>query len=251
MNRAQIAIQLYTVRDRTAQDFPQTLRELARMGYHAVEFAGYGGVSVIDLRAALEECDLRAIGAHVPFADLQTRTDEALTEARALGAQYVAVPSVPETHRGDVEDLRRLAGMLNNWGELCRAQGLSLAYHNHAYEFAPLESGNGRTMFDALVESTDPQLVGLELDIYWAAYAGVEPIGLLERYGARTSLVHIKDMALDAERSDAPVGEGTLPWDVILPAAARAGVLHYIVEQDNPGDSLEDARRSLRNLERF
>ncbi len=96
-----------------------------------------------------------------------------------------------------------------------------------------------------------PRLVGLELDLYWARYAGVDPEGLLESVADRVSLLHLKDMAPDEERSDAPVGEGTMPWDRLLAAGDRAGAEWFIVEQDHPHDALEDVRRSLRNLERM
>ena len=102
-----------------------------------------------------------------------------------------------------------------------------------------------------ILAATDPALVALELDVYWAQHAGADPVDLIQRHRSRVPLLHVKDMAGDADRADVPAGEGTLPWPRILEAAATAGTLWYIVEQDHPRDALDDVRRSLRNLEQL
>jgi sugar phosphate isomerase/epimerase len=89
-------------------------------------------------------------------------------------------------------------------------------------------------------------LVGLELDVYWANAGGGDPVALLERYGDRIRLLHMKDVGPDGR--DAPFGEGSLPWHELLPAAARAGVEWYVVEQDEPNDPLRDVETAFRNL---
>jgi sugar phosphate isomerase/epimerase len=104
------------------------------------------------------------------------------------------------------------------------------------------------TMWDVLVRETDPELVHLELDLYWVRYGGADPETLLRDLGDRVSLVHLKDMAPDEQRSDLPVGEGTMPWPELLNTADRAGVEWYVAEQDNPRDALEDVRISLQHL---
>jgi len=130
-------------------------------------------------------------------------------------------------------------------GELCRQEGVTFSYHNHDFEFAPLD---GTTMWDVLIRETDPGFVGLELDLYWIKYAGTDPETVLRAVGDLVSLVHLKDMAPDDTLSDLPVGEGTLPWSALLEAADAAGVEWFIVEQDNPRDALEDVKTSLQYL---
>src|SRR5205823_616372 len=136
----------------------------------------------------------------------------------------------------------------NRNGEICREVGLRFAYHNHAFEFAPL---GGTTMFDLLLEETDPELVAFELDVYWLRYAGIDEAELLRRLVGRVPLVHLKDMAAGEQREPAPVGEGIFQWREVLEACAAAGVEWYIVEQDNPSDPLAEVERSLRNLEKL
>jgi sugar phosphate isomerase/epimerase len=103
-------------------------------------------------------------------------------------------------------------------------------------------------MWDVLVGETDPEIVRLELDLYWIKYGGADPETVLRDVGERVSLVHLKDMAPENTRSDLPVGEGTMPWTGLLEAADAAGVEWYVAEQDNPGDALEDVRTSLQHL---
>ena len=248
MTPDQIALQLYTVRQHTGQDFVGTLRQVAEMGYRAVELAGLGGLPASEVRAALDELGLRAMGAHVPFARFESDLDGVVAEMQALGCEYAIVPSMPQDRRDDRGRALEAAELFNHWGERCRAAGLRFGYHNHAFEFAPLDGG---TLFDLLVANTDPSLVALELDLFWAHDAGVDPVALLGQLGGRVPLVHVKDREAGDERADAPVGDGILPWDRLLEASAAAGAQWYIVEQDHPKNPLDDVRRSLQYLERM
>lgn len=103
-------------------------------------------------------------------------------------------------------------------------------------------------MWDVLVRGTDPDLVHLELDLYWVKYGGADPETVLRDVGDRVSLVHLKDMSPDASLSDLPVGEGTMPWPDLLRAADEVGVEWYIAEQDNPGDAIADVKTSLKAM---
>ena len=244
MRRDQISLQLYTLREHTAGDMPATLRRLAEIGYTAVEFAGYGGLSPKDTRAVLDDLGLRASGAHVPLDSWEKDPEEVIADMHALNCAHAVVPIIPPERR-DEESVARLAKSFDRWGELCRAEGVTFSYHNHAFEFAPLGE---TTMWDMLLRETDPELVHLELDLYWVRYGGVDPESVLRDLGDRVSLVHLKDMADDEQRSDLPVGEGVMQWQELLRAADAAGAEWFIVEQDNPGDAFEDVRSSLRYL---
>jgi sugar phosphate isomerase/epimerase len=244
MRRDQISLQLYTVREHTARDMPATLHRLAEIGYTAVEFAGYGGLSPQDLRTLLDDLGLRASGAHVPVSSLEANPEAVVADMHALDCAHAVVPIIPPERR-DEEAVVRLAESFNRWGELCRSEDVTFSYHNHAFEFAPLGE---TTLWDTLVRETDPELVQLELDLYWVRYGGADPASLLRDLGDRISLVHLKDMAADEQRSDLPVGEGTMPWQGLLQAADDAGVEWFIAEQDNPRDAFEDVQSSLQRL---
>jgi sugar phosphate isomerase/epimerase len=245
MKRDQISLQLYTVREETARDMPGTLRKISDIGYPAVEFAGYGGLTPQTLKTILDDLGLRTSGVHVPLDSWDTNPETVLADMLTLDCAHAVLPSAPPERRGDEASVARLAEDLNRWGEQCRGQDVAFSYHNHDFEFAPLGT---TTMWDVLVRETDPELVGLELDLYWVKYAGTDPENTLQNVANRVSLVHLKDMAPDDTLSDLPVGEGTLPWTTLLEAADAAGVEWFIAEQDNPRDALEDVRTSLHHL---
>jgi sugar phosphate isomerase/epimerase len=233
------------VREETARDMPGTLREISDIGYPAVEFAGYGGLAPRDLKAILADLGLRTSGVHVPLEAWETNPETVIADMQALDCAHAILPLAPPGRRRDEASVARLAEDLNRWGEQCRREGVTFSYHNHDFEFAPL---GATTMWDVLVGETDPELVGLELDLYWVKFAGTDPEAILRDVADRVSLVHLKDMAPDDTLSDLPVGEGTLPWLTLLEAADAAGVEWFIAEQDNPRDALEDVRISLNHL---
>lgn len=245
MTEDQIALQLYTLREQTAADMLGTLQRVGEMGYRAVELAGYGNSSPREIRRALDKRGMRAAGAHAGVREWQ-QVDQVLDALHTLGCGYAVVPSLPADQRRTIAQVRTLCEQLNDWAEQCRDAGIRFAYHNHNFEFAPLED---TTIWDVLLASTDPTLVGIELDAYWAQYAGQTPVELIGRLAGRLPLLHVKDMANNPERNDVPAGSGVLNWGAILPAAARAGVEWYIVEQDHPQSPLDDVETSLRFLQ--
>ena len=245
MRQDQISLQLYTVREETARDMPATLRRISEIGYPAVKFAGYGDLSPQDLKTTVDDLGLRVSGAHVPYDSWETDPEQVIADMQALDCAHAILPMVPPEQRRDESAVATLAGSLSRWGELCRQEGLTFSYHNHDFEFAPL---GGATMWDVLVRETDPELVYFELDLYWVRYGGADPEPLLSDLGDRIPLVHLKDMSSDEQRSDLPVGEGTMPWNELLTAADAAGVQWYVAEQDNPRDALEDVKISLQSM---
>jgi sugar phosphate isomerase/epimerase len=248
MDKAHLGVQLYTLRSLTSGDMLGTLRRVAELGYGAVEFAGFAGTPVAVLRSTLDELNLRAAGAHVQYAAFTSDLQQVCEDLVTLGCEYAIVPSIPQEMRGDARTARELPARLEQWGKTCNDAGLRFAYHNHDFEFAPLE-GSGGTLFDAVL-TTDRAVVDLELDVFWVHYAGQDALSLLRDHGDRIRLLHVKDIAADEDPPDVPVGRGTLDWGAILPAGEAAGVRWFIVEQDNPRDPLDDIAQSARYLQR-
>jgi sugar phosphate isomerase/epimerase len=167
--------------------------------------------------------------------------------AKDLGCSYAVCSSIPEERRSDAAAYRAAGAILTRAGATAREYGLSLAYHNHAFEF---ERFDGHNAFDILIDASDPELVAAEFDVYWARYGGVDPVAYIRKLGARCRLIHMKDMAPDAERSFAEVGEGILDMQSIVDAGREVGAAWYIVEQDvsTKRPPLEAARLSLQNM---
>jgi len=172
---------------------------------------------------------LEVVGVHVDLARLEHDLDASLADVLILGSPYVICPWVPPERRS-AEGYRALAHMLNLIGAACRTRGLQLCYHHHDFEFERFGALSG---MEILLHETDPALLQVEIDVYWAAYAGVDPVALLRGLAGRVPLVHLKDMAADGSRAFAEVGHGVLDVESILAACDEVGVKWLVVEQDH------------------
>jgi sugar phosphate isomerase/epimerase len=254
-----LGAQLYTVRSVLPQKPRETLAAIRTIGYQEVE-ATFGGLD--ELWPVLQASGLKAVSVHLDSKDVTQGSADALVpifeRLKRRGFQYAVFPYLPETERGGVETMKALAGKLNRAGEKCKAAGLSFCYHNHAFEFAPAD---GSTLFQVLLDHTDPKLVSFELDVFWVSVTGHDPATLLKQLSGRVPLIHLKDKAegtpvmfKESVEREAfkEVGSGALDWPKILRAADAAHVAHYFVEQDQtPGDPLDSLRRSYTYLSKL
>lgn len=238
-------LQLYTVRDALDADREGTLERVAEIGYREVELAGLAGGTARAMRASLKRCGLDAPSMHASYDRLRDDVDSVLEEAGILGARFLVCPSVDAGERRTADDWKRVCRTLNGVGRLARGHGLVLAYHNHDFEF--VRFGAGTTPFQLLTTETDPQDVKLELDVYWVAKAGQDPVRLLHEFGDRVRLVHLKDLGSDGATVE--LGRGVLDMERIVRAALLAGVKHLFVEQDTSADPLASIAASLRFLQ--
>lgn len=250
-----IGAQLYTLRTVLPKQPLETLRALEQIGYAEVEVVANQMKLIWD---ALRQTRLKPVALHFDaalFTRGAAKLDAALDDARQRGFAYVLCPWVPPDERS-ADAMQRLGAALNEAGRKARQRGLALCYHNHAFEFAPLEGGG--TLFDRLLKETDPELVQIEFDIMWSQVAGVDPVSVLEKYKGRIPLVHLKNVRAGvgpqfheklAREDFEEVGRGVIDIPGVLKAAAAAGAKHYFVEQDQtPGDPLESLRGSYAYL---
>jgi sugar phosphate isomerase/epimerase len=241
----QIALQLYTVRGLAAVDLPGTLRSVAAAGYRAVELAGLPETAPSKLARLLGDAGLRVVAAHEGIERLRDDAAAVADRLATVDCPRLIIPWMPEEDRRTVDDVRRFAAELGGVARTLAERDIRLGYHNHAFEFAPLD---GTTVWDVLRAELPPE-VDLELDVYWAAFAGRDPVAEIGATADRVRLLHMKDRAAGPEPHDAPPGEGTLPFPQIVEAGRAAGVEWYIVEQDEPREPLADIARGLRYLE--
>jgi len=241
-----IGLQLYTVRGLMAKDFHGTLAEVAKIGYREVEFAGYFGHTPKDVRAALGMHGLSAPSAHMPFERIRSGWDQVLDDARTVGHEYVVVAWIPEEERRTADGWRRVGELFTSAGEKTRAAGMQFAFHNHNYEFTPVE---GRIPYDILLESSDRSLVQFEMDLYWITSGKGDPLAYFKQYPGRFPCVHVKDM--DAAGKMVDVGTGTIDWKRIFAQSGQAGIRHYFVEHDEPAVPFDSIRASYEYLKRL
>lgn len=234
-----VGLQLYTLRKEMAADFEGTLARVAELGYQEMEFAGYFDRSAAQVRAALDTNGLSSPAAHIPWSAVRDNLEGEIERAVGIGQRYIVIPYLQENER-TLDHYKRLVDTLNTAGEACRDAGLKMAYHNHNFEF---EAVDGVLPYDMLLSQTDPELVDMELDLFWISYAGVDPKPYLKEHAGRFTMLHVKD--LTADRKMAAVGEGAIDFAAIFAHAEQGGFKHYFVEHDNPVDAFASVTTSI------
>jgi sugar phosphate isomerase/epimerase len=249
-------VQLYTVRGLLAKDAAATLERVAAIGYSELEVLQ----PTLDVVAPLaRKLGLSIVSVHL---DGPTATGTGLAafidKARAHGVKYLVVPYVPPADRPrDRAGFQQLGQRLARMSQAARQAGLELCYHNHAFEFGT--DADGTRWLDVIMQETAASQMKLELDVFWAAVTGADPVAVIKQYSGRVALVHLKDKdpkapnvlveTQVAREAFVEVGSGALDFPSILAAARGAGVAHYFVEQDaTPGDPVDSLRTSFRYL---
>ncbi len=230
-----IGVQLYTVRNLIQNDLAGTLTAIRKIGYQNVEaFAAEYTMSARDLRTAILDAGLSVPSAHFGYDRLESQFDY----AKELGVECIICSMIPRSVANSAEGYKRGAEQFNKWGEQAKKMGLRFGFHNHDAEFQPYGDVTG---FDVLMRYTDPALVRWQMDCYWVAQAGHDPVAMLRRYGERMMSLHLKDRKPNAPTSFntgpgaahfAPVGEGTIDWVSIFRLAAKDHIPYMFVEQD-------------------
>lgn len=254
-----VGVQLYTVRTVLPQKPAEVLGAIDEIGYEEVE-ATYAGLDTI--WQALVATRLKPVSIHLDSTMVTKGNGDELTrtldQLRHRGFTFAVFPYLPPAERGGLDVIRALCDKLNHAGEKAKSAGLKFCYHNHAFEFEPME---GTTPFEVMMDHTDPKLVGLEMDVFWVSVAGHDPAELLAKLSGRVPLLHLKDKERGTPllyKESVPktafqeVGHGVIDWPKVLEAASSAGVSHYFVEQDQtPGDPVESLRQSFAYLSKL
>lgn len=243
--RNPIGVQLYTVRGEMQRDLEATLARVAEIGYQEVEFAGYFNRSPAEIAALLRQNGLSSPSTHVGFDAMRDDWERVLQDSAEAGHTYVTIPWIAVEDRRTISDWQRVAALFNERAAQAHAAGLRFAYHNHEFEFEPID---GTIPFDILLNETDPDLAGFELDIYWITYAGHDALDYFTRFPGRFSMTHLKDSAGAPDHEMRSVGSGSIDFPRIIAAADAAGVQHHFVEHDNPADPLASIQSSYEYL---
>ena len=249
-----IGLQLYTVRDLLDKDFEGTIQKVAAIGYRNLEFAGYYNRTPEQVRALLDRLGLVSTSSHIGAQLMRADAALQIRTAKTIGQDFITIPSYPFPRDGGIDAWKKGAAEFNQWGALCKAAGITLAYHNHSAEFAAV--AGGPSGYDVLMRETDPSLVAFEMDLYWTAFADRDPLALFAQYPGRFAMWHVKDLLLtNGTKGMAPVGKGTLNFREYFSHASQAGMKHFFVEHDTAaqyaGGSLASIQASYDNLKQI
>jgi sugar phosphate isomerase/epimerase len=252
-----VGVQLYTVRDLMKEDFDGTIAKVAQIGYKEVEFAGYFGRTGQQVRAAVDKNGLKAPSTHVQYDELDDKFPSVIETSKTIGMEYIVCPWIPEELRKSPDIWKQASDKFNKCGEQAKKAGIQFAYHNHWFEFLPVD---GKLPYDELLAMCDANLVKMELDLCWITTAGGDPIKYFDKYPGRFPLVHVKDLKkLPVITAGGPqnfgdtvdlteVGSGIIDWKKIFAQSEKAGIKHYIVEHDHPKQPLASIKTSYEYL---
>ena len=253
-------LQLYTLREALEKDFKGTIEKAANIGYRNLEFFNYSdgkyfGNSIQSVKSILNDLGLKAKSSHVLTGwsmpdNIGTMTNEwerTVADAAELGQSYITCAYLFDSERENIDDYKKLSDLLNTCGETTKEYGLQMTYHNHDFEFEALDN---QIPYDLLLSQCDVNLVKFELDLYWTARAGVDPIDYFKNNEGRFPLWHVKDMGAGEERFFSAVGEGVIDWQNIFNHASIAGLQQFFVEQDETksGKPFEEVAKSYNYL---
>ncbi|WP_162528393.1 sugar phosphate isomerase/epimerase [Novosphingobium sp. BW1] len=271
-HRLPIGVQVYAVDEFAKKDLIGTFASLSAIGFGALELAGFHGATPQQLRAAADSAGLAITGVHLNDKQLGTTDEDArkiAADLAVLGARNVVMqmfifPRDIARREGEVfptylhralrekgaEQWKQTAALLNARGAALQREGLRLAYHNHNAEFEPVDDTTG---WEILVRETDPALVDFEIDAGWVAAAGLDPVALVSSLRGRVRQMHVKDIKAQVSpnfafvQDPAEIGAGIIDWKALLPAAYRAGVRNFYVEQEPPfiTDRFESLAKSV------
>ncbi len=252
MPASQLAVQLYTLRDfcKTPEDIARSLQKVKEIGYDAVQVSGIGKIDPKELAALLKNIGLQNVVTHIPIDRMESETGAVVEEHKLWNCKYTAIggffPKDPTW-----EDWLSFADRYNAVAKKFQGSGIAIGYHNHSHEFVKYDD---QTPLGMLVEKLDKS-IWFEIDTYWVAHGGGDPVQWIDKVKGRIPCIHLKDMGIRNDRTQymAEVGEGNLNWDGILQACKAAGVEWYIVEQDdcNGRDPFESLAISYKNLKKM
>lgn len=231
----------YTFRNSLQKNMEATLDTIKSLGVTDMEFSNLFGKTAADIRKLLDERGMKCSSFGVSYGDALDKTAEVGQNAKTLGASFVRVAWVPHEGPFTLDMAKKTVADFNQIGKKLKDDfGLTFCYHNHGYEFEPYENG---TLYDYIMQNTDPQYVSFEMDILWTFFPGADPVALLEKYPKRYRLMHLKDLRKGVTGNlsggtpvvnDVALGTGQINIPAILKAAQKSGIEHYYIEDESP-----------------
>ncbi|HEX6044275.1 MAG TPA: sugar phosphate isomerase/epimerase [Pyrinomonadaceae bacterium] len=247
-----IGLQLYSLRDQFKKDVGATLDQVRAFGITNVELAGTYGLAPEKFKEQLDARKLKPVSAHFSYEQCRDQIEDVARQAKLYGLEYAGCAWIPHEDPFDEKTTREAAAVFNRAAAALAKHGIRFFYHTHGYEFLPYRDG---TLFDLLMAETTAD-VRIEMDVYWVVHGEQDPVKLLEKYGKRFELMHVKDMKRGTPHgftgqsdvtNNVVIGEGVIDWPRVFRAAQKAGVKWYFIEDESPS-SVVQIPRSLRYL---
>lgn len=281
-----IGLNLFSVPRGLSQDLEGTIKMLAGLGYKELEIfgpypfsteeakkgwektgemlgfrgSGFFGKGIADFRKILQDNGMSVPSLHTDLGTLDKNMGPLAEAASFLGARYLTLPALPEENRKTLDDYKKSASLFNKIGTEARSKGVRFAYHNHGYGYSKMD---GVVPVEMLYDQTDPDLVFLEMDLFWTTAGGADPVEQINKRKNRFRMMHVKDMKTKVRfRGDGgsvpqwmelfpemtTAGSGVLDLKKIISTAKANGMEHFFVEQDLVRDPEISLKKSFDHL---
>ncbi|TWR25774.1 sugar phosphate isomerase/epimerase [Mucilaginibacter pallidiroseus] len=238
-------VQSYTYRASFLNSVAATLDTVKALGITEMEGPNPKNISPEEFKKMLTERGISMPSIGLDYETVVNNPQEAIRLSKIFGSLYVMVAWIPHGNTFTIDDAKKAVADFNKAGQVLKAQGITLCYHNHGYEFGTYQDG---TLFDYLVKNTNPQYVSFELDMLWAFHGGADPAALLKKHGRRFKLIHLKDIRKGVANdltgttdinNDVALGTGQINVPEVLKAAKAIGIRHYFIEDESPAHATQ------------
>ncbi len=249
-----IGLQLYSLRNEFKKDVPGTLAFIHQLGFTEIEGGGTYGMSLPEFKKLLEKNELKCTAYGAGYEELQKNLPEVAQSALAFGASYIMCAWIPHDKEFTRKNCEQAIADFNQWGKEFKKQGLHFTYHIHGYEFVPSPEG---TLFDLMARKLEPGVADFEMDVFWVAWPGQDPVALLRKYPGRFPLIHLKDLRKGAkgdqtghapDEFSVPLGMGMIDFPTIFREGKKLGIKRYYIEDEVP-EAAQNLPKSLSYLD--
>ena len=232
-------IQMYSVRDAVAKDYPNALMQMGKLGYQKAELFGGMQPDARTIRLWADAAGLKISGTHTGAPALtEENIYQTIEDHHTLGCNLLIIPGHDLSTK---EKLDAFIQLVNTARPVLEVAGITLAYHNHSHEFVP--NTDGQIIYDELIRCTEMKL---ELDTYWAYNAGQDPLQMMDALKDRLVAIHLKDGFMGGEGT--PLGKGTAPVKAVRQKAMDMNLPIIVESETCKPDGITEARECMEYL---
>jgi sugar phosphate isomerase/epimerase len=255
-----LSIILFTVAS-SPLPYGEKLKKLREIGYQSVQAGIQNDLDDRDHKKMLDDLDMELSCLGGGLGAIREDPGRIIKAAHIFDCDEVMIGTMPTENRADYDGYMRAVDLINETARTLVKEGVYLSYHNHAQEFRRFS--NGKRGIDLLFENFDPSAVRFLLDTHWLQAGGADILEWMEKCRGRIRNLHVKDYRIapanyetgigDTNKQFSQIGDGNLPWNLIIDKGREIGIRSYIVEQDrsydeDPFDCAAQSFKTLKGL---
>ncbi|TWJ02519.1 sugar phosphate isomerase/epimerase [Mucilaginibacter frigoritolerans] len=240
-----IGVQAYTYRNSFPNGVAAVLDSVKALGITEMEGPNPKNISPEEFKKMLDDRGISMPSIGIDYNAIVKDPEAAIKLAKVFGSKFIMVAWIPHGKTFTIDDAKKAVTDFNRVGKILKENDITFCYHDHGYEFGPYGDG---TLFDYIVQNTNPKYVSFEMDLMWTFHGGANPAQLLYKYKGRWKMVHLKDIRKGIDNdltggtnthNDVAVGTGQLNYPEIIKAAKAVNIKHYFIEDESPDHAIQ------------